>query len=235
MKDSPKKRINPETGKPFVHGYVREDGYIFRTYRYDRISKSTGLYQELWSSPESYQKSKKNAQKRTQEFTKKRNNEKKYSELKDKRRINPQTGEQFKRGDKQNGMKFWKYGGYLDKDGYVKETWCNEDRFITLTINERCRRTRHKCKRLGIKFDLDSDYLNEIYPQDSMCPLMKVKMEFSHLSSTPITPTIDRINPKKGYTKGNVAWISMKANVWKSDVPVEFFDKIKEYVSEHEQ
>ena len=56
MKDTPKKRLNPKTGKPFVHGFVREDGYVFRTYRYDRTNKTTGFYQENWCSPEAYKK-----------------------------------------------------------------------------------------------------------------------------------------------------------------------------------
>ena len=44
------KRLNETTGKPFKRGDVREDGLVFREYRYERPI-TNGHYQEKWSSP----------------------------------------------------------------------------------------------------------------------------------------------------------------------------------------
>lgn len=48
------KRLNPDTGEPFKHGDIREDGYVFRCYA-PRI-KRNGFFDEKWVSPENYQK-----------------------------------------------------------------------------------------------------------------------------------------------------------------------------------
>lgn len=44
------KRLNPETGLPFIRGYVREDGRVFHCYT-GRI-KQNGLMGEHWTTPE---------------------------------------------------------------------------------------------------------------------------------------------------------------------------------------
>lgn len=46
----PRKRLNPETQRPFKRGDIREDGFIFRTYEKSRILEN-GLYKESWLSP----------------------------------------------------------------------------------------------------------------------------------------------------------------------------------------
>lgn len=45
------KRLNPNTGLPFKRGDVREDGYIFVSYRTTKPTKENGLFLEEWSSP----------------------------------------------------------------------------------------------------------------------------------------------------------------------------------------
>lgn len=47
-------RINPETGKPFKRGDVREDGYIFISYKSKAPLRKDGTYKELWLSPEAF-------------------------------------------------------------------------------------------------------------------------------------------------------------------------------------
>ena len=46
------KRLNPQTGKPFRKGDVREDGFIFRAY-HGRLQKD-GFLKEDWFSPSTY-------------------------------------------------------------------------------------------------------------------------------------------------------------------------------------
>lgn len=47
------KRLNPDTGKPFVQGEYRDDGYRFWCYR-TTISKKSKCFYEHWRSPEKY-------------------------------------------------------------------------------------------------------------------------------------------------------------------------------------
>ena len=48
------KRLNPQTGKPFKSGEMREDGKIF--YQYSKRILKNGFFYEKWSSKETYDK-----------------------------------------------------------------------------------------------------------------------------------------------------------------------------------
>lgn len=60
------KRLNPETGKPFKKGEIREDGYVFKCYRLTKILKQTKYFKEDWSNPLSFKTDKKQCLKRKQ-------------------------------------------------------------------------------------------------------------------------------------------------------------------------
>jgi len=78
---------------------------------------------------------------------------------------------------------------------------------IMMLVSIRC-----KCKRLGIEFNLD---LEDIYIPE-VCPALG-KPIYKGDKTHPFSPTLDRINPGKGYTKGNVIVISHRANSIKSN------------------
>ena len=50
-----RKRLNPETGKPFKSGDTREDGYIFRRYNLQKL-RPNGEFLEQWYQPEAYER-----------------------------------------------------------------------------------------------------------------------------------------------------------------------------------
>jgi hypothetical protein len=47
------KRLNPLTKKPFKHGDIREDGYIFVSYNTSKLRKD-GTYKENWYTPQKF-------------------------------------------------------------------------------------------------------------------------------------------------------------------------------------
>ena len=63
------------------------------------------------------------------------------------------------------------------------------------------------------------------------CPILGIKMQISQLGSknNDLTPSIDRINPKKGYVKENIIVVSMKANRIKTDATVEEIRKVADF------
>lgn len=78
---------------------------------------------------------------------------------------------------------------------------------------------RRRAKNKGLPFDIDGDYIRSIAP--SHCPVFNVPLEWSAERSNgraifPNSPSLDRIDPSKGYVKGNVWIISHKANTIKS-------------------
>ena len=69
----------------------------------------------------------------------------------------------------------------------------------------------------GIVFDVDTKYLAAIAP--NFCPIFKVPLKWGYGgngSPADDSPSLDRIIPDKGYVRGNVAWISHRANTIKS-------------------
>lgn len=71
----------------------------------------------------------------------------------------------------------------------------------------------------GLEFDIS---LDDLKPLPKKCPVLGLKLDYSLQKgrgmSTPEKATLDRINNKKGYVKGNVRVISAKANRIKSNM-----------------
>tara|TARA_R110000744_G_scaffold104199_2_gene199602 strand:+ start:1068 stop:1478 length:411 start_codon:yes stop_codon:yes gene_type:complete len=88
---------------------------------------------------------------------------------------------------------------------------------------------KSKCNILNIPYDLDGDYLENIYPEDGKCPALLLPFERGRGHSQSQSPTIDRIVPANGYVKGNVQWVSRLANVIMSDATPDQVLQVGEY------
>ena len=76
---------------------------------------------------------------------------------------------------------------------------------------------RRRANSKGIVFDVDTKYLAAIAP--NYCPIFKIPLKWGYGgngSPSDDSPSLDRIIPDRGYVRGNVAWISNKANTIKS-------------------
>ena len=65
-----------------------------------------------------------------------------------------------------------------------------------------------------------------------ICPVFKVKMQISKIGNRtkhPYSPSIDRINPSKGYVRGNLILISDLANRIKSDATADQIGKVYKF------
>lgn len=81
-------------------------------------------------------------------------------------------------------------------------------------------RARQRARDKNLPFDIDHEYIRSIVP--SHCPVFGTKLEWSCRRSDvnralPNSPSLDRIDPSRGYVKGNVWIISNKANTIKSN------------------
>lgn len=63
--------------------------------------------------------------------------------------------------------------------------------------------------------------LKEIFPKDGCCPVFGFPLEWNSAGFRETSPSIDRIDSSKGYTKENIQIISWKANRLKSSATVE--------------
>ena len=228
------RRKNPKTGKPFKHGDVREDGYIFWTYELQL--RQDGTFYEKWRSPEVFKRLKEKEALRERKSNK------------GKRPINPLTQKPYRRRDvTEEGLVFWATDDYaaLDKDGYSRPVFITQHELerrlqveregrirlfedFDYFIHARFLNAKRRASRKKLKFSITEDYLKSIYPSDGLCPVFGVKMEAlgDRLSSA----SLDRIDNDKGYEEGNVRWICMRANRVKGTATDEEILALADYI-----
>lgn len=72
---------------------------------------------------------------------------------------------------------------------------------------------KHRALQKGWEFDLQLGDI--IIPE--FCPVLGIKLEFYHNSQHRTSPSLDRIDSSKGYTKDNIQVISWLANTMKTN------------------
>jgi hypothetical protein len=90
------------------------------------------------------------------------------------------------------------------------------------------RRARTRAERKGLKFNIA---LEDLLPLPTFCPVYGLRLVYDGGAQQDATASIDRIENDKGYVKGNVAVISIKAN---SDKQGSTLARLHERLSETE-
>lgn len=226
------RRINPKTGNQFLLGDIEiRDGkeMYFKRYETNQVYATgarKGYYYETFWPKEIWDNLKSDVKKKQEMI----NNG--FSPTK---AINPKTKEEYKHGDWRINPKtkekewFIRYSsGFAIKDGIRYVAWASFDRYLRDRINGINKGCKKRALVKGLKYNLSIDYLTSIFPKDNICPVLGTKMEFN-VGSIQTSPSVDRIDPKKGYVKGNVAWVSYRANSIKQDATIEELEKVLKF------
>jgi hypothetical protein len=96
-------------------------------------------------------------------------------------------------------------------------------------------KAKARALKKNLPFDIDLAYIRSIVP--SHCPVFNLPLEWSLRRglgpvSLPNSPSLDRIDPSKGYVKGNVWIISNRANAIKNDASHEELKLVAKAVGE---
>lgn len=75
------------------------------------------------------------------------------------------------------------------------------------------RGAKARAKKAGIPFNIE---VSDIIIPD-ICPLLNIPLEKTIKKGNPYTISLDKIDPNKGYVKGNIMVMSLKANVMKNN------------------
>lgn len=118
------------------------------------------------------------------------------------------TSERFSFGDtREDGFIFAKY-----RNG--KPIWYSPKAFHKDKITTAFHNAKSRAEKKNLPFDIDTDYLTEIFPEDGKCPVFGIELVWG--GDRKSSPSLDRIHPALGYVRGNLVWVSDYANTLKS-------------------
>ena len=106
---------------------------------------------------------------------------------------------------------------------------CNSNRVKSQTPEWKMhQRAKQRCKKKGLEFDLT---VSDIVIPD-VCPVLGINLNMNSGKSGAYnnSPSLDRIDNNKGYTKDNVWVISQKANAMKGAASAEELLKFAQWI-----
>lgn len=126
-----------------------------------------------------------------------------------------------------NGLsKVWKIKGESSLTKKKAAFNLSEEYYQICSI--RFSRKKQNCKSNDILFDLE--FSDVFWP--THCPVLGIELDYWGEAGTRVenSPSFDKLDPSKGYVKGNVQIISWRANRIKNDGTAEEHRKIAEYI-----
>lgn len=93
-------------------------------------------------------------------------------------------------------------------------------------------RARVRAKRLGVPFNLDASFLASLWTGN--CPIFGTPLSQSSDRSDENAAELDRFIPEKGYVKGNVNFISRRANRLKNNVTTKELQQLIDWMKQYE-
>lgn len=88
-------------------------------------------------------------------------------------------------------------------------------------------KAKERAKDRGLEFDIEVSDITI----PGLCPVFGIPIFLGDGKVCDNSPSLDRINPDKGYVKGNISVISYKANRCKSDLSKEDLINLLKYIN----
>lgn len=92
-------------------------------------------------------------------------------------------------------------------------------------------RARSRSQSLRVPFDLDAEYLESIWT--GKCPALGIELRKNTDRSDEHAAELDRFIPELGYVRGNVTFLSRKANRIKNNCSVEELGEILDWMKNY--
>ncbi len=128
--------------------------------------------------------------------------------------------------------------GWRDSEGGRNYSNCYEceaksfrKRYKISPIPQMLSNSKIRAKKKGILHNINGAYLKEIWPKDNKCPVLGTEFEmgFKDGKTKKFAPSLDRIDPEKGYVKDNLIIVSDIVNRVKTDASLEIMKKILDF------
>lgn len=92
--------------------------------------------------------------------------------------------------------------------------------------------SKQRAKLNDRKHNINVEDIKAIYPVDGCCPIFGLKLEFNGAGFRDSSPSIDRIDSTKGYTRDNIQVISWKANRIKGAATLQDLEMLVAYLKQ---
>ena len=89
---------------------------------------------------------------------------------------------------------------------------------------------KYRTNKRNIPLDVSIEYLISIATDN--CPVFNTPLSWCERKGriTANSPSLDRINPEKGYVEGNLQWLSNMANTMKQNATLEQLNQFADWV-----
>lgn len=126
--------------------------------------------------------------------------EQKEKYLEKKREYQASRSEEQKQRDRESK------GRYLER--------LDLDSLRLVKIGHMCRHAKRRAKDKDLPFNLIKQDVADAWPKDDYCPALRIPLKVRPGNKIPTnnSPNLDRIIPRLGYVKGNIAVVSRLAN-----------------------
>lgn len=94
--------------------------------------------------------------------------------------------------------------------------------------------SKQRAAAKNIEHTLTLTDIKELYPADGKCPVFGTTLQFNKAGFRNSSPSLDKIDPTKGYTKDNVQVLSWRANKIKSDASIHELELLLSFMKQGE-
>lgn len=112
---------------------------------------------------------------------------------------------------------------YVEKNKGYQEVYRAKNRF-----GIRLRSCKARARDKGLPFDLTEEHLREVWT--GVCPVFNTPLDIQAPKNSPYHAELDKVIPEFGYIKGNVAWLSQRANRIKDDAKLEDLERLVKWL-----
>ena len=132
-----------------------------------------------------------------------------------------ETGRQIRRA----ANKRWREKNKHRHAAYTR-SWRERNPLKHLILRVRARARKH-----GLEFGLTLEYLQTLQVS-THCPVLGIPLKWgtSETKNDPGIISLDRIDSSKGYVEGNVQFMSLRANLLKSNATIEELQKVVDFL-----
>ena len=126
--------------------------------------------------------------------------------------------------------------GWKDINGGLRYSYCKpceadrmRERYIKNPIPQMLSNSKIRARKKGIPHTINTNDIKKIWPKDNRCPILKKEFVMGYKKDKSYAPSLDRVEPKLGYVKGNIMIISDIANRMKQDTSLADLERFALY------